>query len=79
MDKDVNEEKQKAVVSEVGAFRIAMYSDGNINVSGPIKNPVVVLDVFGRALAAVAEYVTKNVTTFPGAVPPNKLKVVTLN
>ena len=56
MDKDVNEEKKEAVV--VGTFKIEMRSDGNVNVSGPIKNPVLVLDVFGRALASVAGYVT---------------------
>ena len=53
MDKDINEENQKAVV--VGTFKIDMYSDGNVNISGPIKNPMVVLDVFGRALTAVAD------------------------
>ncbi len=79
MDKDKSGKESEAVVSEIGAFRIAMYSDGNINVSGPIKNPVVVLDVFGRALAAVAEYVTKNVVHTPGIVTPDKSKIVTLN
>ena len=78
MNKDVNEEKKEAVV--VGTFKIDMYSDGNVNISGPIKNPVVVLDVFGRALSAVADYVTRQAREPIGDVTmPNKPKIVTLN
>lgn len=48
---------EKATV--VGRFQIEMLSDGSVNVNGPIKNPVIVLDCFGKALSAVADYVIR--------------------
>ena len=73
MDKDqLNEKNQEAVV--IGTFKIEMCNDGSVNVSGPIGNPMVVLDVFGRALTAVADYVAREMAK-SGAKSPDKPKI----
>ena len=77
VSKDVHGDQQEADV--VGTFQIVMYSDGNINVSGPIKNPVVVLDVFGRALTAVADYVTRQAINDSKIIMQDDPKIVTSN
>ena len=43
----------------VGKVEIFMLSDGNVTVSGPIKNPGLMLSVFGSAMLAVANYGTQ--------------------
>jgi len=48
---------EKATI--IGRFQIEMLSDGSVNINGPIKNPVIVLDCFGKALSAVADYVIR--------------------
>jgi hypothetical protein len=31
-------------------------SDGNVSVSGPIKDPILIMDVLGKALQAIANF-----------------------
>ena len=73
---NVNEENQKAAV--VATFTIDMCSDGSVNVGGPIRSPAVVLDVFGRALTAVADFIAREMTE-SGVKSPDEPKVKTLN
>ena len=48
------EERKKPEV--INTIAINLLSDGGVNVSGPIQNPVVVIDVLGRALNALSQY-----------------------
>uniref|UniRef100_A0A6M3JU44 Uncharacterized protein n=1 Tax=viral metagenome TaxID=1070528 RepID=A0A6M3JU44_9ZZZZ len=43
----------------IARFGISVLSDGNVNISGPIKEPIFVLDVFGRAMSAVANFIVQ--------------------
>lgn len=48
------EERKKPEV--INSITINMLSDGGVNVSGPIQNPLLVIDVLGKALNALFQY-----------------------
>jgi len=56
------DEKQKESQKEttvLGTVKILVLSDGNVSVNGPVDNPVIMLNIFGRAMEAVANHVAK--------------------
>ena len=69
-EEKVVEEKKVEIVGKVEIF---MLSDGNVSVSGPLKNTALIINVFGKALEAVANFVGKEDS--PIIVPKSGLKV----
>ena len=51
----MSDEKVKPIV--LGKVEIIVFTDGNVSVVGPVDNPVVMLDIFGKAMGAVARHV----------------------
>jgi len=49
-------EEVKAERKQVGSVNIKIYDDGIVNVEGPLKNPYLMLAIFGKAQEAVANY-----------------------
>jgi len=57
------DEKQKESQKEptvLGTVKILVLSDGNVSVMGPVNNPVIMLNIFGRAMAAVANHIAES-------------------
>ena len=74
-EKKVEDQGEPIVLGEV---KILVLSDGNVSVVGPVDNPVVMLNIFSRAMAAVANHVAMQVK--PGQVAvPQKPPLVSLN
>ena len=51
------EERKKPEI--INTIAINLLSDGGVNVSGPIQNPMLVIDVLGKALNALSQYYTQ--------------------
>lgn len=45
----------------LGTVKILVLSDGNVQVTGPVDNPVIMLNIFSKAMAAVANHVAMKV------------------
>jgi len=57
-EKQMESQKEPTVL---GTVKILVLSDGNVSVMGPVDNPVIMLNIFGRAMAAVANHVARGV------------------
>ena len=57
---DEKQTKNQKEPTVLGTVKILVLSDGNVTVVGPVNNPVVMLNIFGRAMAAVANHVAKS-------------------
>jgi len=57
-EKQVKRERQEATneVKVINNIRIDILSNGGVNVSGPITDPVVCMDILGRALLELAVF-----------------------
>jgi hypothetical protein len=40
----------------IGRVEISLLSNGGVNVQGPIGNPILTLEIFGKAISTVATY-----------------------
>lgn len=56
------EEKNQLKPHILGSIKFNILSDGHVNVSGPITDPVVVLDVLGKGCIALAAYYAKEMS-----------------
>jgi hypothetical protein len=61
----------------LGKVEILVLSDGNVSVRGPVDNPVVMLNIFSKAMAAVANHVATKITE--DMIVPQKPPIVSLN
>ena len=57
---------------------ILIHENGNISVTGPIKNPILMMDIFGRAMRTVADYNAKEAMERQRIIPVGS-KIVSLN
>ena len=57
---DEKQTKSQKEPTVLGTVKILVLSDGNVSVIGPVNNPVVMLNIFGRAMAAVANYIAES-------------------
>jgi hypothetical protein len=69
-DEKVVEGKEVRVVGKIEIF---VLSDGNVTVSGPLKNTAAIIDIFGKALGALANFINKEAS--PIVTPMSGLKV----
>jgi len=67
-EKKVEDQSKPTVLGKVEIF---IYNDGNVSVTGPVDNPVVMLNIFGRAMAAVANHVATKTPAQPNIVSLN--------
>ena len=61
--------QEEAVV--LNTISINLLSNGSVNVSGPINNPIVVMDVFSKAFSALAQYYAQQADNASPIVRPN--------
>ncbi|MBE9572715.1 MAG: hypothetical protein IMF11_18980 [Proteobacteria bacterium] len=74
-DEKENKQDKPTVLGEV---KILVLSDGNVTVVGPVDNPVVMMNIFSRAMAAVANHVAMKENE-NGIVVPQEPPLVSLN
>lgn len=55
---DEKETKGQVKPTVLGKVEILVYSDGNVSVKGPVDNPVIMMNIFGRAMNAVVNHIT---------------------
>lgn len=49
---------EKDELKVVGKVEIFMLSDGGVSVTGPLKNPVLMMEIFSKAMGGVVTYAT---------------------
>ena len=56
-----NCEKCEGPNNEMPVMRvdISIFSDGHLQVNGPIKNPLIMMDIFGKAMGACVNFVNQ--------------------
>jgi len=57
---DEKQTKSQKEPTVLGTVKILVLSDGNVSVMGPVNNPVIMLNIFGRAMAAVANHIAES-------------------
>ena len=57
---DEKQTKSQKEPTVLGTVKILVLSDGNVSVIGPVNNPVIMLNIFGRAMAAVANHIAES-------------------
>jgi len=72
----VKEPKEPTLLAKV---EISVFSDGNVSVTGPIANPALAMDIFGKALGAVARYTNDQASKNSSIITPVKPKIVVPN
>lgn len=59
MSKEVKTEvEKKEEVKIVGTVKIFLHNNNGISVEGPVNNPVLMMQIFGKAMESVAAYIT---------------------
>lgn len=49
----------------LGVVEIAVLSDGGVSVKGPVGNPIIMMNIFGKALLATADHAAKEMNIAP--------------
>ena len=58
MDEKQTENQKESTI--LGTVNIQVFSDGNVKVMGPINNPAIMFNIFGSAMAAMANHIAKS-------------------
>ena len=48
---------------------ISIFSDGHLQINGPIKNPLIMMDIFGKAMGACVNFVNREAEKIAAKVP----------
>jgi hypothetical protein len=76
--KKIGEPKPNDILA---TLEILLHNNGNVTVTGPINNPIAVMDMLSRGLKAIADHFAKQAMEKEKSniITPDKPKIVTLN